>query len=90
MKCRAYQTELSPWGCLENQLSPMCLPGWPCETCEEGVTIAPSMNKDHRLEACATLVQGKAEGAALSRPTAKRMPAWLKEATPAVRRSYGY
>jgi hypothetical protein len=32
----------------------------------------------------------KAGCAALSRPTPKRLPAWLKEATPAVRRSYGY
>ncbi len=38
--CRGYGVpEMTPERCLANQLSPFCLPGWPCETCEEGVGV---------------------------------------------------
>jgi hypothetical protein len=31
---------MTPERCLMNCLSDFCLPGWPCETCEEGVGVA--------------------------------------------------
>lgn len=39
VECAPYGREMTPWQCLENQLSLYCLPGWPCETCEGAVTI---------------------------------------------------
>lgn len=39
IECREYGVRLSPWHCIENQLSLYCLPGWPCETCELAVSI---------------------------------------------------
>ncbi|MHB9074641.1 MAG: hypothetical protein ACYC6G_14080 [Desulfobaccales bacterium] len=38
--CRGYKIRITPWACIENQLSTMCLPGWPCEECEEAVSVA--------------------------------------------------
>lgn len=32
--CQGYHAVLTPWRCIENQLSPMCLPGWPWHECE--------------------------------------------------------
>jgi hypothetical protein len=39
LDCRGYGVVLTPWRCIENQLSLFCLPGWPCECCEKAVTI---------------------------------------------------
>ena len=39
VECHGYGITLTPWGCIENQLSDFCLPGFPCHDCETGVTI---------------------------------------------------
>ncbi|MHB9075822.1 MAG: hypothetical protein ACYC6G_20155 [Desulfobaccales bacterium] len=38
--CTGYKVKITPWACIENQLSTMCLPGWPCEECEEAIGVA--------------------------------------------------
>ncbi len=38
--CNGYGLIITPWWCLENQLSPMCLPGFPCHDCPQAVAIA--------------------------------------------------
>jgi len=69
VECRGYGVTLTPWWCIENQLSDFCLPGFPCHTCEAGVTIIPAAPqkdhrlqvKDHRLQTCATNRKPKME-----------------------------
>ena len=39
--CDGYKLTLTPWRCIENQLSDYCLPGFPCHECEAGVSIIP-------------------------------------------------
>lgn len=86
LECRGYTLTLTPWGCILNQLSDYCLPGFPCETCQSGVTIqippSPPLGKGgeevYRLEAGATRGERK--------PV--KLPAWLKNASRAVRRDY--
>ena len=39
--CDGYGLSLTPWRCIENQLSDFCLPGFPCHECEAGVSIIP-------------------------------------------------
>jgi len=53
VECRGYGVTLTPWACLENQLSPMCLPGWPCESCETavGVAVTPPLNEGKVMRA---------------------------------------
>lgn len=55
VECAGYGVRLTPWQCLENQLSLYCLPGWPCETCEGAVTIQippnPPLAKGEEIEA---------------------------------------
>jgi len=41
VECSGYGLTLTPWWCIENQLSDYCLPGFPCHECEAGVTIIP-------------------------------------------------
>jgi len=45
--CKGYRTRLTPWECIENQLSIFCLPGWPCHTCPEarGLGLPPDLTK---------------------------------------------
>jgi hypothetical protein len=54
--CRGYGVLLTPWNCLENQLSLFCLPGFPCHDCEVGVGLGPAgvELRRHRLKTCAT------------------------------------
>jgi hypothetical protein len=54
LECRGYGVTLTPWWCIENQLSDFCLPGFPCHDCEAGVTIippAPPLEKGGEIEA---------------------------------------
>lgn len=37
--CKGYGVEMTPWRCIENQLSPMCLPDFPCHNCETPVGV---------------------------------------------------
>ena len=68
LPCRPYGVTMTPWRCVENQLSEYCLPGWPCHECDQAVTIIP-----------------KIKPKPMKKP---RLPAWLKNATAAVRRDY--
>ena len=54
VECRGYGVTLTPWWCIENQLSDYCLPGFPCHTCEAGVTIIPPAIRTAGGDACAT------------------------------------
>jgi hypothetical protein len=74
IECRGYGVSLSPWNCIENQVSLYCLPGWPCETCETAV--------------CLGTAGGDAGATGDARPTRKKLPAWLKNASAAVRRDW--
>jgi hypothetical protein len=39
---------MTPWRCIENQLSPMCLPEFPCHDCETAVGLAIAYAKMSR------------------------------------------
>ena len=60
MKCRGYHRDLTPWACLENQLSPMCLPGWPCHECRQGVRIAVNRRKPKTIPKALTRAVARA------------------------------
>jgi hypothetical protein len=50
VNCRGYGMVMSPWRCLQNQLSFFCFDDWPCWTCPNPVTIAlpPEMAQGKR------------------------------------------
>jgi hypothetical protein len=74
VECSGYRLTLTPWWCIENQLSDYCLPGFPCETCEAGVTIRTTGWKPVPLKK--------------PKPQPKRRPAWWKNASKAVQRDW--
>lgn len=41
--CDGYQLTMTPWRCIENQLSDFCLPGFPCHVCQAGVGLGLRM-----------------------------------------------
>lgn len=73
IECAGYKVSLTPWHCLENQLSLYCLPGFPCETCEAAGTIQIPPFK-------------AGEDARPTKPT--RRPSWWKNASKAVQRDW--
>lgn len=75
--CQAYGVTLSPWRCIENQLSLYCLPGWPCETCESAIVLR-----------IASRDASAAREAQSARSKKHKLPAWLKNASRAVIRDY--
>jgi len=72
MECRGYSSTLTPWRCIENQLSDFCLPGWPCHDCGRAVGLALPLETKPSARPFKKL----------------RLPAWWPQATPAVKRSY--
>jgi len=55
VNCQGYGATLTPWSCIENQLSLYCLPGWPCHECEGvGITVALPKTVAGRRDACPT------------------------------------
>jgi len=40
--CKGYLVEMDAFGCIENQLSDFCLPGFPCHECGAALTIRPA------------------------------------------------
>ncbi|TSA13564.1 MAG: hypothetical protein D4R73_00630 [Deltaproteobacteria bacterium] len=105
VECTGYGRQMTPWQCLENQLSLYCLPGWPCETCEGAVTIqippSPPLSKGGEIEAKvgqpirdpAVMMTsfsdpGGTPALNIAKKKPKRLPAWWKNATKAVRRDW--
>ena len=37
--CKGYRVEMGAFNCIENQLSDLCLPGFPCHECGAALTI---------------------------------------------------
>ena len=63
VECAGYGVSLTLWQCLENQLSPYCLPGWPCETCEEAVGIVVKGKSFHCVHLGVKVSQGLCDAA---------------------------
>ncbi len=85
IECQGYGATLTPWWCIENQLSIYCLPDFPCHDCQAAVGIRVAgedscPTKDTGRGACAIK-----EGAA-ARP--RRLPKDWDMMTPAVRKSW--
>lgn len=40
--CEGYRESMTLFRCIENQLSPFCLPGFPCHECQAALTIKPA------------------------------------------------
>jgi len=102
LSCRWYGLRLSSWECVERQLFFCYFSLWGCQECEEGVGIGAQAGKPAppgrlitpdidcqekgiNLEISSTKGTESPKIVKLSRP---RPPAWLKDATPAVRRAY--
>ena len=48
--CTGYLVELTPFNCIENQLSEFCLPGFPCHGCEAALTIRSTPRRQPALK----------------------------------------
>ena len=70
--CSGYKMRMTPWRCVENQLSPMLMPDFPCHTCTQAVGVG---------------VNEASRPAAPPRGRVK-WPEHLKNASAAVKRAY--
>lgn len=79
--CAGYRMRMSPWRCLQNQLSDYCLPGWPCWTCDTMVTLALSGEGARiRRGADLTVVEPKPGGKTGRKQERKRWPPGMSKA----------